>query len=68
MATDGMVYEVTGEVKSNRNVVEQSAFKEMRTYNIIMGATRELYRRYAVEFWAVLFWLSIAIDIWRAVN
>lgn len=53
MKANVMVYEKTGNVKSKRNVVEQSIFKDMKTANIVFGALRELYKRFSTELWAV---------------
>lgn len=57
-------YVKTGAVRSKRSVVEQGVFRSMTTTNIIVGAVRELYRRFDAELYAFALFGSWAIYIW----
>lgn len=43
--------------------VEYMTFSKMSTLSIVMGASKELYRRYSTEVWAVLAFGELAVII-----
>lgn len=44
--------------------VELMSFERLSSWSIIMGASKELYRRYSTEVWAVLAFGELALIIW----
>jgi hypothetical protein len=44
--------------------VEQSVFGQLSTWSIIIGATKELYKRFDTTIWITLAWLEFAYIIW----
>ena len=65
MKSNIMTYEKTGNMRSKKNTVEQGYFKELSSYNIVVGGLRELYKRYSTELWATLCIVTWAIAIYR---
>lgn len=68
MATDGMSYEETGELRTTRKAARQTIFKDLSTSDIIMGGVRELYRRYDTEIWQALSVILIIVLIIQVVT
>lgn len=40
------------------------AFEKLPSWSIIIGATKELWKRHSIVFWIAGFWIEFAIIIW----
>lgn len=59
-----MQYERAGEMKSKKQDVERTIFRDMAISTMLMALGHEMWRRYSTEILATALFMSWAIYIW----
>lgn len=49
---------------NSTKMAETMTFERLSSWSIIVGATKELYKRYSVEVWETIAFGELAVIIW----